>query len=66
MCRCVPAPCPQPRLRTGFFSRLTSASFPPKDLNEACTSAGGAVREPAGCVGICGHSGGVEPRDFWP
>ncbi|KAG2443221.1 hypothetical protein HYH02_009295 [Chlamydomonas schloesseri] len=31
---------PQPRLRTGFFSRLTSASFPPQDLNEACTSAG--------------------------
>ncbi|KXZ45032.1 hypothetical protein GPECTOR_59g640 [Gonium pectorale] len=31
---------PQPRLRTGFFSRLTTASFPANDLNEACTSAG--------------------------
>jgi hypothetical protein len=31
---------PQPRLRTGFFSRLTLDSFPPNDLNEACTSAG--------------------------
>ncbi|PNH05245.1 Methenyltetrahydrofolate synthase domain-containing protein, partial [Tetrabaena socialis] len=31
---------PQPRLRTGFFSRLTLGSFPPQDLNEACTSAG--------------------------
>ncbi|KAG2497259.1 hypothetical protein HYH03_004843 [Edaphochlamys debaryana] len=31
---------PQPRLRTGFFSRLTAASFPANELNEACTSAG--------------------------
>ncbi|GIL93346.1 hypothetical protein Vretifemale_20758, partial [Volvox reticuliferus] len=31
---------PQPRLRTGFFSRLSRSSFPPEDFNEACTSAG--------------------------
>lgn len=31
---------PQPRLRTGFFSTLTSASFPPNAILEACTSAG--------------------------
>lgn len=31
---------PQPRLRTGFFSRLTRGSFPPEDMMNACTSAG--------------------------
>lgn len=31
---------PQPRLRTGFFSTLTTASFPPNAIMEACTSAG--------------------------
>lgn len=31
---------PQPRLRTGFFSTLTAASFPSNAIMEACTSAG--------------------------
>ena len=32
---------PQPRLRTGFFSTLTTASLPsPNAVMEACTSAG--------------------------
>lgn len=31
---------PQPRLRTGFFSTLTQASFPDNKMMYACSSAG--------------------------
>lgn len=32
--------CPQPRLRTGFFSQLTTNDFPSDNTMAACTSAG--------------------------